>query len=183
MGRSRRCGHASSTRWGGNGAAQQLTARVMSCALALIRGDGRMRKSWTTAALGALTLGLFGVVAPRAEAAVDVSPNFQPHLDFSTGSSARSIALGDLNNDSHLDVVTGDLTVSKVSVLLGTGTGGFGPHVEYSLTSGPNDVEVADMNEDGKPDVVAATGSGVSVLVGDGAGHLSAGTTRVLPAA
>src|SRR5262245_19965885 len=119
-------------------------------------------------------LGSFGVAAPRAEAAVDVAaPNFKPHVDYPTGVARRSSALGDLNGDSHLDVVTGDITVSKISVLLGNGAGGFGAHVDYSVPHDPAGLAVADVTGDGKPDVVVAQLSGVTVMVGDGAGHVS----------
>jgi hypothetical protein len=135
-----------------------------------------MRKLGTVLCVGSVVLAALAIVAPDARAAVNVSVNFLPHVDIPTGLLPRSIALADMNNDSHLDVVTGDYSSSKVSVLLGNGAGGFSPHVDFPVGGRTNRVAVGDLNEDGKPDVVTGNDvtNTVSVLLGDGAGHLSA---------
>ena len=92
---------------------------------------------------------------------------------FATGHSARSVAVGDLNGDGSLDVVTANSDSSNtVSVLLGTGAGSFGAPATSATGDMPVWVTVRDINGDGKQDVVTANygSSDISVLLGHGDG-------------
>ncbi len=90
------------------------------------------------------------------------------------GHCPTAIAIGDVNRDGILDVVTGnDDSNDTISVMIGDGAGGFQSAAAYSpFDSGGNyvsDVHLADVNRDGKLDVIAAnydggTGS-VSILL------------------
>ena len=93
-----------------------------------------------------------------------------------TGDGPRSLALGDLNGDGKLDVVTANYDSSTVSVLLGTGNGTFAAKVDYATGSSPEAVVLGDLNGDGKPDLVTAnwSSSNVSVLLGTGNGTFAA---------
>jgi hypothetical protein len=104
----------------------------------------------------------------------------------SGGNIAFSVAVGDVNGDGKLDLLTavrcsdtGDCANSAVGVLLGNGDGTFLTAITYG--SGGYDarsVAVADVNGDGKPDLVVANecasesncNGTVGVLLGNGDG-------------
>lgn len=65
-----------------------------------------------------------------------------------------SIAIGDVNNDTFADVVTGNPTADSVSVLLGDGTGNFGVARETVVGNYPLGVNLADVNHDGNLDLL-----------------------------
>lgn len=80
---------------------------------------------------------------------------FQPARDFAIGSGATSIAVGDLDADGDLDLVTANSAGNDLSVLLGNGAGGFAAPRSVALASGhtPISVAVGDFNADGKMDL------------------------------
>jgi hypothetical protein len=94
--------------------------------------------------------------------------------DFITGTGPAVLAVGDFNDDGHMDVVTGnDDTANTVSVLLGKGDGTFAPHVDYPVGSAPSGIAVGDFNGDGKLDIAVVYGfnpAKVAVLLGNGDG-------------
>ncbi len=91
-------------------------------------------------------------------------------VDYATAAYPNAVALGDLNGDGMLDIVTagGDSSRGTVSVLLGTGEGTFAAKVDYTTGNGPSSVALRDLNGDGKLDLVVASGAAntVSVLLG-----------------
>jgi hypothetical protein len=103
---------------------------------------------------------------------------------FLTGTSPTCIAVGDLNADGRLDVVTanfdnvGGTGISAVSVLLGNGDGTLGPKTDFVTGANPVSVAIADLNADGKLDLATASSllSTVSVLLGNGNGTFGART-------
>lgn len=103
-------------------------------------------------------------------------------LQYPTGAGSVALALGDLNDDSRLDVITADEAANTASVLLGQASGSLGAAVAYPTGSGPVSVAVGDFTDDGKLDVVAAafTSAQLSVLPGAGNGVLGAATNVAL---
>src|SRR4051812_32666250 len=123
---------------------------------------------------GVLVLALASMLASAQS-----SPAFTSHRDYVAGDAPRLFAAADLNNDGEVDYVLPNSTVnfSVVSVILGNHDGSFqAPLFFDSGAIGTSAATVADFNEDGKQDVAVTTLSGVSLLLGDGAGNL--GTPR-----
>ena len=78
---------------------------------------------------------------------------------FRTGEIPVSVAIGDLNADGKPDLVTTfrDHDIyTGMSVLLGTGTGGFGAATDFATATGPASVAVGDLNADGRLDLATA---------------------------
>ncbi len=98
----------------------------------------------------------------------------------------RSVAIGDLNGDGRPDLVAAtpgnsvwEDSANVVSVHLAnplpqTVQPPYLPATLYQTGTGPVSVAIADMNHDARLDVITANyrASSVSVLLGDGAGHL-----------
>ena len=99
---------------------------------------------------------------------------------FAVGSSPESVALGDVDGDGLLDVVTANRNSDNVSVLLGDGGGGFTAAAgsPFAVGDGPVSVALGDVDGDAALDVVTANrrSDDVSVLLGDGSGGFSAAT-------
>lgn len=79
------------------------------------------------------------------------------------GGNGRSVAVGDVNNDGILDLVT--TFDDAVGIRHGSGSRAFGPMLKYS-TAGPVAlVQVADVNGDGRHDVVALDWASANMAV------------------
>jgi phospholipase C len=92
---------------------------------------------------------------------------FQTGVSYATGAGADSIAVGDVNGDGFLDLVTANSSAGTVSVLLGTGTGTFGTHTDYNAGAGAQSIVIGDFNNNGKLDFATAdpTADVVSILL------------------
>jgi len=106
-----------------------------------------------------------------------------PGSPFPAGTQPYSVAVGDFNGDGKPDLAIANVASGNVTVLLGSGTGGFtaAPGSPFAVGSYPESVVVADFNADGKLDLAVAgvglyesTGVNVTVLLGDGTGGFTA---------
>ncbi len=100
---------------------------------------------------------------------------------YAAGTTPRSVAVSDFNDDGMLDLA---VTVSTgVRILAGQGSGGvgngtFGPATNFAAGTNPQGLAVADFNEDGIQDLAVANSSSnnVSILLGQGSGGIGGGT-------
>ncbi len=100
--------------------------------------------------------------------------SFGTAVPYAVGSSLSGgpggVALGDLNRDGRLDLVSANYNINSVGVLLAQAASGF-PATAALFSTGnntaPNDVAVADVNNDSRPDIVTAnfTAGTVGVLL------------------
>jgi len=97
-----------------------------------------------------------------------------PCSQVPVGDNPQSAYSADFNGDGHADLAVANYTDRSVTVLPGTGDGGFGAGVDLALSGYALAVMAADFNGDGYADIVAPCdrpGLGaVNVLLSDGAG-------------
>ena len=134
----------------------------------------------------AVTL-LFVFVLSQSVAATSPAFPFAARMDYGIGPEPLDIAVGDLNSDGNLDLVTvnsGSSNAGSVSVLLGNPDGTFQPAVSYPTLATSFTVRLGDFNGDGKLDILVASQStsvlstiSVSVLIGNGDGTFQAPKT------
>ena len=100
-----------------------------------------------------------------------------PTVQYSNRSSShpQSIAIGDFNNDSLMDIVIANRGTDNVGVFLGNGNSTFTSQMVYStgLGSAPPMVAVDDFNNDNRLDIVVANfgTNNIGILLGNGDGH------------
>jgi hypothetical protein len=118
-------------------------SRVQAGVLADVNGDGKVDLV-TANAPSDRSLGGVSVFLGRGDG------TFGPRTDYDTGSAVFQVALGDVNGDGKLDIVT-----NEVAVLLGNGDGTFAAPSAVP-GSGSNSVQLVDVNGDGKLDIVSS---------------------------
>jgi hypothetical protein len=114
--------------------------------------------------------GYYGVVAVLTG---DASGFLQVTDVLDTGASAYGVAVGDVNADGALDIVTANWSYASVSVLLGDGLGGYGVAQTFAAGDYPHSLALGDFTGDGNVDIAVTDfyAGFVNLLhgVGDGA--------------
>ena len=68
--------------------------------------------------------------------------------NFAVGENPNSVAVGDFNGDTRLDLAVANFVSDNVSILLGTGTGSFGTATNFAVGTTPSSVAVGNFNGD-----------------------------------
>jgi hypothetical protein len=115
---------------------------------------------------------------------------FKQTINLGSGNLKGEIALGDFNEDGHLDVafpVTGSQVHGELSTIVrlffGNGTGNLVEGPTLTVGQEPHTAIATDVNHDGHLDLAVSnrTDGTVSVLLGDGTGNFTlSSTTSVL---
>jgi hypothetical protein len=98
---------------------------------------------------------------------------FTTMMNYSTGKESEPwwVALGDVNNDNVLDIVSANIGSDTVGILLGNGDGTFATVVNYSTLGHSLSVAVGDIDNDNHLDlVVTISSSDVRIFLGLGDG-------------
>jgi hypothetical protein len=94
---------------------------------------------------------------------------FGPYTAYQVGLSnnaaAPGVAVGDLNGDGHLDIVTVNSSANSLSLLLGNGDGTFGHRMDITVGNVPEDVALGKFNGDGRLDIANTNEQGNTVSV------------------
>lgn len=117
---------------------------------------------------------LLVALATLSSPAIAQGGAFAPAVRVPVGDFPAELAVGDLDGDGLLDVVSANVLDGSVSALQGTGTASFGSMRPYGVGVRSRDVTAADLDGDGDADVVAlddVSGS-LRVFLSDGAGTL-----------
>src|SRR5688572_28726108 len=97
--------------------------------------------------------------------------SFATKVDFSTGTNAYSVAIGDLDGDGKPDLAVTNYGSNTVSVFRNTSTSGtidassFASKVDFSTGTNPVIVAIGDLDGDGKPDLALTNYSSNTVSV------------------
>jgi hypothetical protein len=185
-----------------DGHVDAVTANTMSNDVSVLLGDGSggfaaevrytAGNSPTSIAIGYINDDAFADLVAANLGSGDVSVllgdgagAFGAAQNFSVAEGFESpyaVALGDANEDGHLDIATANTNISNdsISLLLGDGTGNFAEAVMLPLGEpgyySPQGIAFIDVTGDGHADIVTANlgSSNLSLLAGDGSGNFAA---------
>ncbi len=98
------------------------------------------------------------------------------NIDLTGTNKARTVKIGDLNNDNKLDLIVGLVGQAKIAVLLGSGPSTFAAPITYDVGPDPTSIAVADYDGDAKYDIATANFGQrtISILRGNGDGTFAA---------
>ena len=113
--------------------------------------------------------------------------SFAAKVDFDTSAGPQGIAIGDIDGDGKIDIVTANYSSNYISILLNTSTVGtvsMATKVEFITASNSSTISVAvgDINGDGIPDIVSGSSSAASNSISVFINNSSSGTLNLASA-
>ncbi len=100
--------------------------------------------------------------------------NLAAKIDIATGTTPRSIAIGDINGDGRVDLAITNQASNTVSVLINTSSNGiisFASKVDFTTGIMPVSIAIGDIDLDGKPDLIIANEGSNTVSILRNAGN------------
>jgi hypothetical protein len=138
-----------------------------------IDGDGRADIITANAASGTLSISRNTTLGFIEQQALFAKFQSLP-TNLPTGASPRGIAAGDLNGDSHADIVVSNINSGTITIYRGdpTSTTGFGAAETRVVGAAPRAVRIANLDGQNGPDIITINSSehAAVVLFNDGAG-------------
>ncbi|TAG97791.1 MAG: VCBS repeat-containing protein [Sphingobacteriales bacterium] len=140
-----------------------------SVAIGDLDGDGKPDLAVTNVGTGVNTVSVLRNTSTSGSIAAG---SFAAKVDFTTGTTPRSVAIGDLDGDGKPDLAVSNQNSNSVSVLRNTSTSGsisassFAAKVDFATATQPVSVAIGDLDGDGKPDLAVSNlfSNAVSVL-------------------
>ncbi len=102
---------------------------------------------------------------------VIATTDFEPKVDFLTGSNPRFVAIGDLDSDGKPDLVVANANSNTISLYRNISVNGsinsssFGAKVDFTTGTSPQALAVGDLDGDGKLDLVVANNGSNTISV------------------
>jgi hypothetical protein len=130
--------------------------------------DGDEKPDLAVANMSSNTVSIFRNISSSGS----ITPaSFAAKVDFSTGSSPRSVAIGDVDGDGKPDMAVANYSSNTVSVFRNISSSGsissasFAAKVDLITGSDPGLVAIGDLDGDGKPDMAVANNGSNTVSV------------------
>ncbi|CAF1320216.1 unnamed protein product [Rotaria sordida] len=96
-------------------------------------------------------------------------------LSTGNGSRPQSFAIGDFNNDDHMDIAVVNSRTNNVGIFLGYGNNSFTNQLAYTTGAAPKSVALGDFNNDSNLDIVVANSKddNIGIFLGYGNGSFA----------
>jgi Bacterial Ig-like domain (group 3)/FG-GAP-like repeat len=91
--------------------------------------------------------------------------SFQPHVDYTTGSSSNTLTAGNFRSAAAIDLAVTNLNSGNITFLMGQGDGTFPSQTVVSTNSAPVGITAGDFNGDGQLDLVVGGDSPAAMTV------------------
>lgn len=130
-----------------------FTAGALALFVATGDLDGDGKTDMVTANFNANTVSVFRNTATLGSI---TATSFAVKVDFTTGTSPRSISIGDIDGDGKLDLAVANFGSNSVSIFRNTSSIGsitFAAKIDFTTGLSPRGVNMGDFDGDGKPDL------------------------------